>query len=179
MSTVINTTPAEKKGWQTLIGRILAARDTERAYRARLISGRAEHTEAQAYMDILPYAENQWQVPAVIQAAAIAAEFTDIPHEKNVRLGHSFRRVLDAKKHKDLSEPHLITTALEGLIHQDDIRQVGDTLRRLLAYGRKTEVGFDFYQIARTLLYWGDGTTETSIRGRNQILRDVYLAPNK
>ena len=130
-----------------------------------LKKGLLPSTESYAYKHILPLV-NTYEEPVALRVAGLIAS-TGIPHNKEVSFGrwcaiHDLRTA-------ERKLPGLVHMDLENAIRTIDrvIRQIG------------SQDGFDWYGLARTLQYWGNGIDAKSIQTRQKILRDLWRAPRE
>ena len=51
-----------------------------------------------------------------------------------------------------------------------------DTVSALVSFAHSERISVNFFDLAKTLFFWGDGLTDDSVRIRNRVLSDYYGA---
>lgn len=174
---------AGHSSWTPVISEVLARRD-DRRFQAAVRRGIEPTTETYAYPYILPLLDDPNQYAPVLRAVAFAAWFPSIPPtphgSKPKRLGRFFYEVSRALAsgepfRLDPTRPDAIGSRLQQLVNLD-FEPACSMLRSMLALSEGTNVPLDYYELTRTLLYWGHGTSDESRKSRNQLLRDYFGA---
>lgn len=110
--------------------------------------------------------------PAALRAAAIRAINRDVPHSTAGTLGKSLARLAAVEGGSSIGEQ----VAVLPLMNVDAAALVLDGLIGRCARPR---IPVNFYDLARTLIYWGDGASSKSSRGRNKIVLDFHLGAER
>lgn len=116
-----------------------------------------------------------------LEAAAIAARHTAIPHRAGCSIGRSLRMLSTAISGTttiDPVRPDGIARRLTTLISLD-VDEAADMLSQLIGQAKNRNVGFDFRAIGTALLLWGDGIDDRSVKNRNNLLADYYYTPRQ
>lgn len=183
--------------WHRLISRVsyLAEQDNGHTKEiAALRRGSSSVTEHYAYPYVLPYAselKTKEQQTALLRVVAMLAEYRKIPAFTSENgAGHrSFgswcyhlsTRIADGKKKTVLNpdDPDLVGQRL-AYLHTQSLEEAILSIRRLLARANTLQnpPALDKYNLARTLIFWGNGLSPASQENRRQILRDYYSSFN-
>ncbi|WP_124039771.1 type I-E CRISPR-associated protein Cse2/CasB [Neoactinobaculum massilliense] len=176
------------EAWGPLLATILAQRNEPefRRERAALRKGITPATETWAYPYVLPVLSlgaSAATRTALLRSLAMAAEYLSVPQRPNdgrrasvgiwacrVELERSGKTGFDL-----LQDPGLIGTRL-ATIHTLTVEEAAATLRRIfdLAVQLGEPPAVDYFDLTRTLLQWGNGTSAASREVRTRILRDFY-----
>lgn len=188
-----NSQPAQ---WHRLINRVNYLAEQESGHTkeiAALRRGSSSVTEHYAYPYVLPYAsefKTKEQQTALLRVVAILAEYRKIPAFTREN-GAGYRSFGSWCYHlsKRLSEgkqsflnpdaPDVVGQRL-AYLHTQPLEEAVLSIRRLLALanGLENPPALDKYNLARTLIFWGNGLSPASQENRRQILRDYYSSFN-
>ncbi|HEX9228977.1 MAG TPA: type I-E CRISPR-associated protein Cse2/CasB [Arthrobacter sp.] len=169
---------AQKDPLAALMGKTLSLRGQDAKYRSSVARGLDQATEHYAYPWVLGYVDEPRNKTAYLRAAGLAAAYPDVRHAERTPLGASLKRLSLSKsseKSLDPAKPDLIASRL-ATFHEQDLEAAVSTIRRFLDLARGTDVGFDFYAIARMLARWGNGFTDASQSVRSRTVGDYYGA---
>lgn len=180
----------QEQSWKMLVARILACRtQKERAgMTARLRRGISEATECYAYADVLPFLDqraNKNQRTAILRSAAIIASFPEIeqcPNDKRLTLGRTMRvismELANDEPTIDPDKPDTVASRLRQLPYMN-VHEAAMIIYRIFSLHKKGVLYCDYFDLTRTLLYWGNGISQSSREHRNQILVDYYRGNSK
>ena len=188
-------TNSQPPQWQQLIGRIQYLAQEAGGHTkeiAALRRGNSSITEHYAYPYVLPYTSNlksKDQQTALLRVAAMLAEYGSIPNFDQQKSGYrSFgswcfqlsNHLADGKRDPlDPDNPDAVGQRL-AYLHTQNLEEAVLSVRRLLALATSLQnpPALDKYNLAKTLIYWGNGISPASREARRQILRDYYSAFN-
>lgn len=167
-----------KEPLYSLLGETLRRRGKDARFRSNVARGLDQTTEHYAYPWVLGYVDEPRQKTAYLRAAGLAAAYPDVRHAERTPLGGSLKKLsLSKSKEKSLdpAKPDLIASRL-ATFHEQDLEAAVSTIRRFLDLARGTDIGFDFFAIARMLSRWGNGFTDASRSVRTRTIGDYYGA---
>lgn len=141
----------------------------DKGSRADLRKGATKHTESYAYPHVLPYVpprpdgtyDGHLETVALRVAAMIATHY-HLAQVNKLTLGCLCRQC-------GVGDRRVL--ALQNL----DVGQAAEEISRWLRTCQG--IGLDWYRLADMLARWGDGTSDGSLRTRQQVARDYYRAP--
>ncbi len=128
------------------------------------------------------------QRDALVRAAALTALNDHCPQPRRAddqnstapyRLGHALRALTRKRTGKN---PTAITANRDSvagrlaLLPEMDFDSAVDTVSALVSFANSERVSVNFFDLANTLFFWGDGLTDDSVRNRNRVLSDYYGA---
>lgn len=171
-----------------VVGYVLNLRDSaDRGGIARVRTGLNAETEHRAYGDILPLLDpttRKSDEQAYLRAAALVAWHPQITQleEKRAPIGVTFRRfsINLAKERGDQTPFEVDPATPDGIavrltqLPEQDLNTATLTLNRILDIGDGMGIQIDYFALARTVLRWGNGTSEASQAIRRTPLRDYY-----
>ena len=198
--------PPTTRDWQGLIGRVLFCRewnqDTTKdnrfsGYIAALRMAVTSATEVnayaytEAYLSSLPEPQRVGarraagicaSTPRVMTTADPASKDADSPAP---RLGASLRHLYhhETDQWPATFEPDG-TPRQNALLNQVnslpllDLEQAAALFFSLIKRCEEARVRVDYFDLARTLIYWGNGRSESSRKARQRLLRDFYYIPH-
>lgn len=190
----MNENFSHQEPWEALILEILHRRDDPeyRTTRAAIRQGFTPFTQVRAFPYVLPsLPENahSTQRDALLRTAALAAEYERIPHSSRGKrldsLGRwAFRVAASADKYGrsqsiDPINPGMIAARL-AYLHTQDMEEAARSIKRIFEFASTIPnpvPAVDYFDICRTLMYWGNGVSPKSQRIRMRILEDFYSAP--
>lgn len=161
----------QQKTYQPLASVVSFALSGKEAH--NLKRGISKHSEHYAYSSILPLLgeENAKHETLALRLAALIAE-ADIPQDNDTSLG----KWLQAN-HKSKGEgSNPVEVRLTQMLNQNVEDAVISLSRILKLVGNNTNGGFNWYRLADTFTYWGDGLTDKSLSNRQTILKSYYLS---
>lgn len=161
MSTTIEKSDALNR----VIGYALHA-DRERHSLRR---GLSPHSEHYAYELILPRLASEHRELETV-ALRIAAVIAD----SNLPQGDQKFGAWLSRRAKD--DDTGISVRLKQMMRQSAPEALLSVSRILKVTNSDRYEGFDWYNLGRTFVYWGNGTTERSLSARQSILRDFYIS---
>ncbi len=182
-----------REPWVDLLSEILRKREQEDYKRIKSVisKGATPHTQVYAYSAILPYLPENFQGSerdALLRIAALAADFTDIPHRSKTSGGLSFGRwafriAMTEDKHGHSQSvapdaPGMIAARLTYL-HMQDLEEAARSIRRIFNYAVSLPSlipPLDYFSLGKTLLRWGNGVSEKSRQVRLSVIEDFYAA---
>lgn len=149
--------------------------------------GNSPITEHYAYPHVLPYTadfKSQEQQTALLRVAAMLAEYKNIPtFDRDNGAGYrsfgswcyQLSMHLGASKYPNPNDPDVVGQRL-AYLHTQPLEEAVMSIRRLLALanGLSTPPALDKYNLAKTIIYWGNGLSPASQENRRQVLRDYY-----
>jgi len=178
------TPKREIPGWAALIGAVLARRDDRAsgAYLSAVKAGISPATEMQARQftqshlgELSPRAAS-----GARRAAAICAASTGAPAVSRKPLGES---LLDLHLRENTNTPpsvekpnSIITTV--GALPLLDLESAVQAISQLVGRCAKHGIGVDYFDLARTLTFWGEGVTPQSQETRARIVSAFYTPKN-
>jgi len=130
------------------------------------------------------------QRDAIVRAAAITAINDHCPQKDSrpvkgedasvpYRLGHALRELTRQRTGKYPSpDPAKRDSVARGLalLPEMDFDSAVETVSILISFANSERISVNFFDLARTLFFWGDGLTDDSVRTRNRVLSDYYGA---
>ncbi len=130
------------------------------------------------------------QRDAIVRAAAITAINDHCPQKDSrpakgqdgtvpYRLGHALRELTRQRTGKLPSATPAKRDSVAnrlGLLPEMDFDSAVDTVSALLSFANSERISVNFFDLANTLYFWGDGLTDNSVRTRNRVLSDYYGA---
>ena len=131
--------------------------------------GLTKETEHYAYPHVLSRLTEEdvknpnYEIVALRVAGMIAA--TGVPHSPDVQIGRWVQRN---------STQEGTETRLTQLVNMDLESAISSIYRLIVSVNGKS--GFNWYKLAETLLYWGDGKTDWSLNSRQSVLRSYYIS---
>lgn len=145
-----------------LVSRVLAARGRDTKVTRELAKGLNRYTEQYAYPHVLPYTNSPREEDIFLRVAGLIAS-SSIAQRDDVTFGEFVK-----KSEGDFENSLILLTKLSQ-------EQAVVSINRLLirCEGSKSG-GFNWYGLARTLTYWGNGVSDNSLKVRQAILRDFY-----
>lgn len=159
--------PKEKKTAK-LVGFALNSRKKNPGFRRNIEKGLNPRTEQYAYSAIIPLSEGANQETRFVRIAGLIAS-SDIPQNSKVTFGKWLANITNQSSG--------VEKKLLRFIYLDS-NQIYQEVMRVISYAtsknNKTSEGFDWYRLAETLYYWGDGVSENSVKTRQSILKDFY-----
>ncbi|MGV3246627.1 type I-E CRISPR-associated protein Cse2/CasB [Rothia sp. 11254D007CT] len=190
---MVNKEPAV---WYHLIKKVSWIAEQESGYAKEISAlrrGNSSITEHYAYPYVLPYAtdfKSADQKTALLRVAAMLAEYRDIPtfdrgngagyrsfgswcYHLSKHLAEGKQAVLNPDK------PDVVGQRL-AYLHTQSLEEAVLSIRRLLALanGLQNPPSLDKYNLAKTIIYWGNGLSPASQDNRRQVLRDYYSSFN-
>ena len=186
-----NSQPAQ---WHQLIGRINHVEQEENGHAKKIAAlrrGSSSITEHYAYPYVLPYAtdlKSKDQQTALLRVAAMLAEYRAIPNFDKDKGGgyrsfgswcYQLSKHIADKKYLNPNNPDVVGQRLVYL-HTQPLEEAALSIRRLLALanGLQNPPALDKHNLAKTIIYWGNGLSPASQEARRQILRDYYSSFN-
>jgi len=130
------------------------------------------------------------QRDALVRAAAITAVNDHCPQRDSrpvkgqdfaapYRLGHALRALTRQRTGKppatDPAKRDSVARRL-ALLPEMDFDSAVDTVAALVSFAHSERISVNFFDLAKTLFFWGDGLTDDSVRIRNRVLSDYYGA---
>ncbi len=130
------------------------------------------------------------QRDAIVRAAAITAINDHCPQRDSrpvkgedasvpYRLGHALRELTRQRTGSfpspDPAKRDSVARRL-ALLPEMDFDSAVDTVSALVSFANSERISVNFFDLARTLFFWGDGLTDDSVRTRNRVLSDYYGA---
>lgn len=131
------------------------------------------------------------QRDAIVRATAITAINDHCPHRTSrsvkgqdeptppYRLGHALRQLTRQRtgKYPSATPANRDSVARRlALLPEMDFDSAVDTVSALVAFANSERISVNFFDLAATLYFWGDGLTDHSVRTRNRVLSDYYGA---
>jgi CRISPR type I-E-associated protein CasB/Cse2 len=130
------------------------------------------------------------QRDAIVRAAAITAINDHCPQKTSrsvkgqdstapYRLGHALRELTRQRTGKYPSTNPAKRDSVARrltLLPEMDFDSAVDTLSALVSFANSERISVNFFDLASTLFFWGDGLTDDSVRTRNRVLSDYYGA---
>jgi hypothetical protein len=128
---------------------------------------------------------------ALVRAAAITAINDRCPQRDSrpvkgqdepvapYRLGHAMReltRVRTGKYPSTVPAKRDSVAKRLALLPEMDFDSAVDTVSALVAFANSERVSVNFFDLGKTLYFWGQGLTDSSVRTRNLVLSDYYGA---
>lgn len=160
------------------VGRIMkSVKEGDAKTLANLRKGIAPSTQQYAYPYVLPLlprgASEREQEVCLLVAALIAAgghiasdedaEDKPEPLDLGAWLGRS-----------PLSDSTSVESRVKFL-HTQDLNEAALSMNRLITFvGREYNRSLDWFSVARTLFFWGNGVSESSLRSRMSVARGFY-----
>ena len=192
------TDAPEQKPWKALLLEVSQwAKERKnnprcRAACAAIRQGATPFTQMRAYPYVLPAVPDDArpeQRNALLRVAALAAEYDRVPHssEKKRRnsLGRWAYRVATAENKNGRAQsvspdnPGMIAARL-AYLHTQDMEEAARAIRRIFEVA-STIPGpvppVDYFDIADTLMRWGNGVSPESQYVRMRIIEEFYSAP--
>jgi CRISPR type I-E-associated protein CasB/Cse2 len=130
------------------------------------------------------------QRDAIVRAAAITAINDHCPQKDSrpvkgqdapvpYRLGHALRELTRQRTGKNPSTTPANRDSVARrltLLPEMDFDSAVDTVSALVSFANSERISVNFFDLASTLYFWGDGLTDNSVRTRNRVLSDYYGA---
>lgn len=159
------------------VGRIMkSVKEGDTAVLANLRKGLSPSTQQYAYPYVLPLlprgASDREQEVCLLVAALIAAGGHIASDEEDGRpepldLGAWLGR-------SPLSDSASVESRVKFL-HTQDLNEAALSMNRLITFvGREYNRSLDWFSVARTLFFWGNGVSESSLRSRMSVARGFY-----
>jgi CRISPR type I-E-associated protein CasB/Cse2 len=134
--------------------------------------------------------QQQQQRDAIVRAAAITAINDHCPQKsfprqgsdqpvRPYRLGHAMRALTRQRTgQKPSAKPAKRDSVAKrlALLPEMDFDSAVDTISALISFANSERISVNFYDLAETLFFWGQGLTDNSVRVRNRVLSDYYGA---
>ena len=127
-----------------------------------LRKGLVKHTEHYAYSHVIPLAENPRDEERLLRIAGLVSTYPVAQGEQ------SFGSWLYGKKSKSVED------RLSRIVSLSFEQAVSEFSRILKMVGN--EGSFNWYRLADTLFFWGNGITDMSLKSRQKTLREYYRA---
>lgn len=186
----------ENETLKSVVGFVLSVRGNgpgaDRGATARIRAGLNPETEHRAYGDILPLLPPGTSRPeeaAYLRSAALVASHPKLGQTEKGRypLGSTCRRFsVELAKRRGADKPYEVDPGKPdniafrlGQLPDEDLDGATLALNRILTLGDDLDVGLDYFDLARTLVHWGHGTTSSSMSARRKPLRDYYRHSQK
>lgn len=188
-----NSQPAQ---WHRLIRHISYLAEQSGGHTKEITAlrrGNSSVTEHYAYPYVLPYAselKTKEQQTALLRVAAMLAEYREIPAFKRENGAgyrsfgswcyHLSKHLSDGKKaNLDPDNPDLVGQRL-AYLHTQPLEEAVLSIRRLLAIANvlQNPPALDKYDLAKTVIFWGNGLSPASQDNRRKLLRDYYSSFN-
>lgn len=146
-----------------IVAYALATRKDEEINR-EMKKGLNKHTEHYAYPHVLPRVPHISQEDRVLRIAGLIASESR-PYDAEVDFGRWLNEDRDAKKEN-------IENRLLRLMNLNFDQAIDEIVRLFKLTGNPG--GLNWYRLAETLFFWGDGVSDGSLKTRQSILRDYY-----
>lgn len=189
-------TTSQPAQWHRLINRVsyLAEQNGGHAKEiAALRRGNSPVTEHYAYPYVLPYAtdlKSKEQQTALLRVTAMLAEYREIPDFDGGN-GPGYRsfgswcyrlskHLADGKQAVlNPDDPDVVGQRLTYL-HTQPLEEAVLSIRRLLALANSLQnpPALDKHNLAKTIIFWGNGLSPASQDNRRKLLRDYYSSFN-
>lgn len=134
-----------------------------------LKKGISKHTEHYAYEEVLPRLEGDnenLEMIALRLSAIIAA--SNIPQNDKIGFGRWAYKTAGANNEG-------VKARLMQLVNLDTESAL-TAVNRIIAMNNDNLSGFNWYGLARTFIFWGNGQSEESLKTRQSILREFFMA---
>lgn len=149
-----------------IVGLGLSSRATiNKSLRRDLQKGASRHTEHYAYQHVIPLSAGELTEERLLRIAALIAG-SDVSHGDQ-----SFGEWLQGKKSKN-AENRLL--AMMNLNFEQAISEIARLLKSVDNSG-----SFNWFDLADTLFFWGNGISDASLKTRQKLLRDYYRVPTQ
>ncbi|MDY5137699.1 type I-E CRISPR-associated protein Cse2/CasB [Actinotignum timonense] len=188
----------QREPWKALLLQVLQwAKERDKNPRARaacavIRQGATPFTQVRAYPYVLPAApENARpeQRNALLRVAALAAEYDRVPHSSEGKrrnsLGRWAYRVATAEGKNGRAQsvspdnPGMIAARL-AYLHTQDMEEAARSIKRIFEVA-STIPGpvppVNYFDIADTLMRWGNGVSPESQYVRMRVIEEFYSAP--
>ena len=184
----------QREPWKALLYEILQRRKDPdyRAARAAIRQGATPFTQVRAYPYVLPAVPEDArpeQRNALLRVAALAAEYDRVPHshegKRRNSLGRWAYRVATAENKNGRAQsvspdnPGMIAARL-AYLHTQDMEEAARSIKRIFDVA-STIPGLvppvNYFDIADTLMRWGNGLSPQSQHIRMRVIEEFYSAP--
>lgn len=193
MTTTTAPTKREAPAWELYLGQVLARRNTISfaATRQALARGISDTTEHYAIPHLAPLKDPKWgelNETGYMRAVALAAIHHNAPQVETDGTYHSLGRGLAAitkattGQWPQAEEKNRDSIAVKvALLPNCDLESAVRLFDSMLsqASSRKNQIPINFYDLARTLTYWGNGYNDASVRTRRAVLSDYFGASRR
>lgn len=185
-----DTSEVKTQDWKSLIGRVLALRDDPRnagtiaGFRAGISP--SSETFAMGYTDRFLSDLSLTQRSAARRAAAICASNPRVRQPENQAgekaayrpLGHSLRDLVkrESNGYPSPESPNAITMQVNSL-PLVDAETAATIFGLLVSRCAEHNIAVDYYDLTKTLIYWGNGISQSSLRARRSVITAFYEVP--
>lgn len=176
----MSDTPAP--AWVALIGQVIARRDDKdyAGQRSALRRGLRPHGQDYATPVVAPFSRGD-NLAALTRAAALPAVHT-APHRSGVSFGRAMseltkRRTGDWPASDPAKRDNIGRRVV--LLPRLPMESAVKEMSTLLAFASSEGISIDYYDLARTILNWGDGLDDESKAVRSSVMVDYYTPIRK
>ena len=164
--------------YSTVVATVLRHRERDdTSYLSDVKRGISENTKNYAWAHIAPIVDgNDQELTALCRVAAIIALNPDAKQKDGQSLGQALHKLyqrLNEGRSPNGESSGSVVNRIQTL-PMLDFERAAEAIDSLIEYLASEQIGVDFYDVAKTLLRWGNGISEESRYIRNRIIRDFY-----